>query len=489
MSEARTFGEFAASLRGARIHVAGLAGTECSAFLRALSRHGVTGAIVHDLSPDREALARTFSTTHVALPPDEREALLVQLLAEVEDLRLGDRYLEGIEEADVLFVSQAWDLYPRNAPVAAFLASSPERVLTLMDLMLRFLPCPVIGVTGTNGKTTTASMLVALLEAAEVAVATGGNHRYHDQLLPGIDAISKDAVAVLEVSHKHLARLARGPAVAVVTNVTGDHLDQLPRHEYEARKARLVEVQHPGDLSVLCADDPVCRRLAAQAPGRVALFSVHGDPAPEADAAWLRGANLVVRVGGDQVVVPRAAVQQPGLHSVANALGAMLAVSPWVRDARTLGRGLRAFRGVRHRLEYLRRIGGIPVWDDSASTSPAATLAAVEALVEEGAAQVVLVAGGDDKGNDWSAVARVGGRVRALALVPGTAADRLAETLPNVPATRHVNLREALDAALLAAQPGDALLVSPAGAGFFARFAEGDGDAPGLRAMIRRWGR
>lgn len=490
MAEPQTFAALAASLRDARVHVAGLAGTECSAFLRALAVHGVTGAIVHDLSPDRDALARTFAVTHVALPSEERAALLDQLLAGAGELRLGARYLEGIDDADALFVSQAWDLYPQNAPIAAFIERHPERVLTLMDLMLRFLPCPVIAVTGTNGKTTTASMLVALLEAAEVAVATGGNHRYQDQLLPGIDAISPDAVAVLEVSHKHLARLSRGPAVAVVTNVTGDHLDQLPRKDYEARKARLVEAQGSDGVAVLCADDPVCRRIATHAPGRVVLFSAHGDPAPGEDASFLRGADMVVRTGGEELTIPRSAVQQPGLHSVANALAAMAAVTPWVRDARAFGRGLRSFRGVRHRLEYLRRIGGIPVWDDTAATSPAATAAAVLALAEEGIEHVVLLAGGDDKGNDWTPLAgATASHLRALSLLPGSASDRLAEAAPHVPTTRHTALQDAITAALAAAEPGDALLVSPAGAGFYARFAEGDAENPGLRALIRRWGR
>ena len=490
MHEPRTLAALVASLRGARVHVAGLASTECTAFLRALSAHGLTGAIVHDLSPDQESLARQFHVTHVALPPDERAALLERLLAEAGELRLGSRYLEGLDEADVLFVSQAWDLYPVNAPIAAFEARSPERIVTLMDLMLRLLPCPVIGVTGTNGKTTTTSMIVSLLAGAEIEVAIGGNHRYHDQLLPRIDAISPDAVAVLEVSHKHLARLPRGPAVAVITNVTGDHLDQLPRDAYEARKARLVEAQEADGLAVLCADDPVCRRIAAQAPGRVIPFSAYGDPAPGADAAFLNGADLVVRVSEHQAMIARSALRTPGLHTVGNALAAMAAVSPWVTDARTLGRGLREFRGVRHRLEYLRRIGGIPVWDDSASTSPAATAAAVEALAEEGFGHVVLVAGGDDKNNDWAPLARAAaGHLRAMALLPGTAADKLAALAPDVPTSRHGSLRDAIEAALAGAEPGDALLVSPAGAGFFARYADGTDDQPGLRALIRKWGR
>lgn len=488
--EPRTLAALAASLRGRRLHVAGLAATECTAFLRALSAHGVTGAVVHDLSPDRESLARQFHVTHVALPPDERAALLERLLDEAGELRLGPRYLEGIDEADVLFVSQAWDLYPANGAIAAFEARHPERLLTLMDLMLRLLPCPVVGVTGTNGKTTTTSMLVSLFEAAEVEVAIGGNHRYHDQLLPRIDTISPDAVAVLEVSHKHLLRLDRGPSVAVVTNVTGDHLDQLTREEYEARKARLVEAQRPDGIAVLSADDPVCRRIAAHAPGRVIPFSAYGDPAPGGDAAFRSGADLVLRVGEHEGLIPRGALRTPGLHNVANALAALAAASPWTTDARVLGRGLREFRGVRHRLEYMRRITGVPVWDDSASTSPAATAAAVEALAEEGHDRVVLVAGGDDKNNDWAPLARAAaGHLRAMALLPGTASDRLQELAPEVPVTRHATLREAIEAALAAAEPGDALLVSPAGAGFFARYADGSEDQPGLRALIRKWGR
>ena len=490
MSPTETLSSFVASLRGRKIHVVGLASTECTAFLRALSDRGVGGAVVHDFAPDREALGHTFATTHVALPPPERAALLSRLLDEATDLRLRDRYLEGVGDADVVYVSQAWDLYPENAPIAALLEAHPERIITLMDLTVRLLPCPVIGVTGTNGKTTVTSMIGSLLEAAGIEVAIGGNHRYHDQILPRIDTISPEAVAVLEISHKHLLRLERGPAVAVVTNVSGDHLDQLPRAEYEARKGRLVSTQDAAGLAVLNGDDPVCLAMAEHAPGQVVLFGLGAQPEPHDPGAFVDGNRLVVRTLHGEVSIPRSAVRVPGEHNLRNTLAALAAVSPWVREGATLERGVRAFRGVKHRLEYLRRIGGIPVYDDTAATSPSATEAALRALRGEGFERIVLLAGGDDKLNEYDGLHRaIRDCARALVLLPGTASDLMAGGVKELPVDRHTDLESALAAALALAQKGDALLISPGGAGFHTHFAEGDETKPGLRTLIRRWGR
>jgi UDP-N-acetylmuramoylalanine--D-glutamate ligase len=187
--------------------------------------------------------------------------------------------------------------------------------------------------------------------------------------------------------------------------------------------------------------------------------------------------------------VPRSALRVPGIHNVHDALCAMAAVSPWVKDADALARGLRAFRGVKHRLEYLRRISGIPIYDDTAATSPSATAAALRALSAEGFPGVVLIAGGDDKNNDYDELhVAVRAHARAVVLLPGTASARIADGAADVPALHASTLEEALRRGIEAASAGDALLLSPGGAGFFTRFAEGEG-APGLRTLIRRWGR
>ena len=483
MSTRRPLAEFIRSLADARIHVVGLAGTECAAFLNVLDTHGITrSVVVHDLAVDLEAAWKTFATTHVALKREARRSLFDRLVANFPEIRLGSDYLDGIEDSDLVFVAQSWDLYEANAPIAELLEEDPARACTLMDLYLRHLPCRVVGVTGTNGKTTVASMIAGILDAAGAEVAIGGNHRYHPQLLPELDALPSEAIAVLEISHKHLNRLENGPEIALVTNIAGDHLDQFESFsEYAAIKARLVEKQHASDTAILLVDDPELQQLARRAPSRV--IPVTADATDPNRGAWITADQIHARdPGGEVHAFDRSLLRVPGTH---NALNATLAISAALQlnvSPDAIREGISGFRGVKHRLESLRSIGGVRIYDDTAATSPAATHAAVRALQEEGA-PLVLIVGGDAKGNDYSALGQLLGKA-ALPWValPGDAAAALTAAGGGSPVSEATTLEEAMTHGLEHLNGEGALLISPAGAGFHTQHA-------GLRSLVRMWGR
>lgn len=492
------FSQVAESWAGAEIHLVGAAATECTAFFQAVRAHrSDVRFVLHDFAPDADALRTQFQSTHVAHSKEERAALLDDLVR--QDIRFRDRYLLGIEGAEWVFAPQSWDLYPQNEPLGTWIGANPGRYLSLMDLYLRCLPCSVVGITGTNGKTTVTSLLAHLIEACGRSVVVGGNHRYHQQLLPKIDSVDPDAVAVLEISHKHLTRLERGPDVAIVTNVVGDHLDELGIDDYIARKRVLAEVLRPGDSLVLPADDPVASSFARVTQATVLPVWIRTAPSG-ADGGW-RAADgqLHVQLAQTHAQWQPADLKLAGLHGASNALCALVALAVLFRgrsDSDWVGRaegGLRAFRGVKHRIEYLRSIDGIGVYDDTAATSPAATCAALQALSEGGGRPVVVV-GGRDKNNDYSDLARaICERAAGVVYMPGTAAEAI-ETLVTQrndgPASaREPDLASALGRALaLAAGAGDAacVVVSPAGAGVHTTSTKAGG---GLRGLVRRWGR
>ena len=483
MSVRTPLATFIRSLEGRRVHVVGLAGTECAAFLNVLESHAITAhVVVHDLANDLEDAWKTFTTTHVALKSDARRALFDRLVAAFPERRLGSDYLRGVEESEFVFVAQSWDLYEANAPIAQLLSQDPTRICTLMDLYLRHLPCRIVGVTGTNGKTTVASMIASILEASGAEVAIGGNHRYHPQLLPRLDALSSEAIAVLEISHKHLARLESGPDIAVVTNISGDHLDQFESFEaYAAIKARLVERQASADIAILGVDDPEVARLADRVPSRV--IAVTSNPDAQDAGAWITADAICGRDASKTTLeVERSLLRVPGEH---NALNAALALAAAVQldvpfeDIRT---GLAAFRGVKHRMEFLRSIDGVRIYDDTAATSPAATHAAIRAIRAEGA-PLVLVVGGDAKGNDFSALgAALGAANIPWIALPGDAAHALTDAGGGSPCCQVDTLEDALAEGMARLDGQGTLLVSPAGAGFHSHHG-------GLRSLVRTWGR
>ncbi len=479
----KPWSEFVPSLRGKHIHVVGLSATECTAFLQVVAVDPDVKITVHDFSIDEEEMRRGFMTTHVALPKAEREALFAQLTERFPKRHLRANYLDGIETADLLYIPQSWDLYPQNAPIEGFMEEKPDQVLTLMDLYLRYLPCTVIGVTGTNGKTTVSSMLADMAEKAGKHVVVSGNHRYHAQLLPVLDQVPTDAIAVLEISHKHLARLTEGPQIAVLTNVAGDHLDQFASFdEYAARKKRLIEQMAPGGAAILNWDDGICQEV--QVPANTQVYRVHTQPqAPTGPHIHVGPERLHGELGGDTWQGARAEIRIPGEHNAINGALALCALHAAGVPPQRAFEALQTCRGVKHRLEFLRNIQEVAIYDDTAATSPAATHAAISALLERHASVHVLV-GGDAKGNEYSTLKELVRDPRVHLIGLGGSA---AETLCDSNSTRAKSLKEGIQRALEYSKKEDAVLVSPAGAGFHTAHSEGKG--PGLRALVRRWGR
>ena len=471
---------FLAGLEGQDIHVVGLGSTECTAFLQVLPNRVKERVTIHDFSPTDEDLKKSFMTTHVALNRTQRESLWNQLIADYPQRRLRTEYLKGVDTADLLFVPQSWDLYAPNKALGPWIEEHPGKVLTLMDLYLRHLPCRVVGVSGTNGKTTVSSMIATLADHVGLKVVVSGNHRYHAQLLPDMDTVDPNAVAVLEISHKHLARIQQGPDISVLTNVSGDHLDQFDSFDaYAARKRRLVETQPSGSVAIVNGEDPQCR-LAVQ--GHEGTLYAMGKGLPEARyTGEISTKYLFTREAQDSTFKGlRESLSVPGVHNAANMWMAMAALHalgiPWEQSFQ----GASAFRGVKHRLEYLRALEGVAIYDDTAATSPSATLAAIEAI-ESKHGQMVLVVGGEGKGNDYESLSRY--LKTSNITVLGLGGD-VAKTLAAQPC---VSLREAIQMGLKECSSGAAILISPAGAGFHT--AHSEGSEPGLRQMVRRWGR
>jgi UDP-N-acetylmuramoylalanine--D-glutamate ligase len=317
----------------------------------------------------------------------------------------------------------------------------------------------VLAVTGTKGKTTTTALLGAILEAAELPHAVGGN--IGTPLIERAAELAPDQWAVLELSELQLPTLSRGADIAVYTNIGADHLDRHGTVEaYRAVKARLAELSAGSGRVVLNADDPGCRELGARLPA-AALAWYGKDEAGRGLAAHVADGWLVVRA---ERVLPVADVPLPGDHLLSDVLAASLGASLAGAASDAVARGIRGFAGVPHRMETVAERDGVRYVNDSQATIPFATMAA---LTSFGAAGLVLVAGGRGKGLDYGELAEaIVARCRAAVLIGESAGELDRLIAGRVPVRRAESMDEAVAAAAALARPGDLVLLSPAAASF-----------------------
>jgi len=342
-----------------------------------------------------------------------------------------------------------------------------------MQLFLQLCPAKVIGITGSSGKSTTTALVGAMASAAGVEHVVGGN--IGEALLGRLDSITERTTVVLEISHTQLQYTDRSPAIAAVTNVTPNHLDQFSWDEYVGLKRNILTRQGEADTAVLNADDQTSRAFIPSVRGALVRTSITGEV--EGDGAWLEHGVVTVRRGEwARPVLERAAIRLRGEHNVANVVMAcaIAGAAGWPVEA--MARAASTFGGVAHRLETVGTAGGVTWVNDSIATSPERTMAGLRSYEQ----RVVLLLGGREKHLPLDRL-QVLVRERCRAVVCfGEAAALFEDAMRRVhPACERVDtVEEAVEAAARLARPGDVVLLAPAAASFDAYPSfEGRGEA------------
>jgi UDP-N-acetylmuramoylalanine--D-glutamate ligase len=374
-------------------------------------------------------------------------------------LELGQHRPETFLQADLIVVSPGVD---SNLPLLRQARSRGIRVWSEIELAYRVAAAPVIAITGTNGKSTTTTLIGLMLQHAGKPVVIAGN--IGTALCDVVAGVTADHWVVAEISSFQLETIeAFRPRVALLLNVTPDHLDRYSDFAaYRQAKARLFLNQQPEDVAILNADDLTTLEAAAGAAARKIQFSQH---APVREGAFLKAETLWLRLGGrEEAICRQEAVRIQGSHNTENALAAVAAAGVVGVPAACMRETLQQFSGLEHRLELAAEIGGVRYFNDSKGTNVGATVKSLESFP---AGRVVLIAGGLDKGADFRPlVPLVRERVKAAVLI-GQARDKLRATLAGVcPVVEAGSLEKAIEAATGAAGPGDAVLLSPACASF-----------------------
>ncbi|MBE7003599.1 MAG: UDP-N-acetylmuramoyl-L-alanine--D-glutamate ligase [Ruminococcaceae bacterium] len=408
----------------------------------------------------------------IACDKKEREALgdaADKLAALGAELRLGEGYLKNID-ADVIFRT------PGMRPDVPELLAAKERgsiVTSEMQIFFEVCPCPIIAVTGSDGKTTTTTVISEFLREAGKKVWLGGNLGH--PLLAESDQIAPDDYAVVELSSFQLLDMTRSPHIAVLTNLAPNHLDvHRDMAEYIAAKENIFQHQVPGDVAIFNLDNDITRELSEKAPAHVRLFSRRAEVA---DGAFVRdGAIWLRRDGQEREVLKTADIRIPGQHNVENYCGAIAAVDGLVPDE-AIRKVAREFSGVEHRIELVRVRRGVRWYNDSIASSPTRTIAGLRAFPEK----VILIAGGYDKHIPFAPLApEIVEHVKLLILC-GATADAIRAALtsfegyhgePEIAECK--TLQEAVDLASARAGEGDVVTLSPACAAFdqFKNFME-----------------
>ncbi len=399
--------------------------------------------------------------------------LVEELTAKGCRLRLGPDYLDGLRE-DVIFRT------PGMRPDLPELRAAVERgsVLTSeMEAFFQVCPCPIIAVTGSDGKTTTTTIIAELLRAAGRTVHLGGNIGH--PLLAETGGMKETDIAVLELSSFQLMTMKQSPHIAVMTNLAPNHLDVHKDYaEYIAAKENIFTHQSAEDIAIFNADNDVTRELSCKAKGLSILFSRQAplergvyialDDFSE-DAIW------VANEKGKRCVLPLADIKLPGVHNVENYMAAIAAVDGLVPDGiiRTFAR---EFGGVEHRIELVRTLRGVRYYNDSIASSPSRTIAGLRSFP----GKVILIAGGKDKGISYESLGpMVNEHVKLLILCGATAGVIRAsvEQAENYQGLEIIDVEDYPTAVSLAqsrAGEGDVVILSPASTSFdrFANFME-----------------
>lgn len=384
---------------------------------------------------------------------------------------LGARVVCGTDEVEGSFdLAVASPGIPEDSAFFLAARACSTEVIGEPELAWRESPERWVAITGTNGKTTTTSLTTHLLCTGGLAAESVGNIG-----LPPTAAVTgrePGSWFVAELSSFQLATTRRfHPRAAVLLNVTPDHLEWHHTMEaYAAAKERAFANLDAGDLAVISVDDDFCRAIAARAEGRglrVCRLSVEGEPDAPC-AAFLRGETLVVRLDGEErELVATGDLKIFGRHNAENALAAAtvaLELGVGVDDVRC---GLTSFSPIEHRIEPAGEVGGVRFVNDSKATN---TDSVEKALTAFAAGSVVLLLGGHDKGTDLTSLAAAVRDCCRVAVCFGEAGERIARALEEVPSEltvlRAPHLREAFDAAVAAARPGETVLLSPACSSF-----------------------
>lgn len=444
--------EYIASLRGKKIAFVGMGVANAPSALF-LARHGLQ--VYACDSRDESYIGKKTC--------EELRACGVQF-------SLGKDYLRILPEMDIVFRSNG--ILPFQNPWIGECIERGQTVTSEMEEFFHYCPAKIIGITGSNGKTTTTTLIYEMLKKAGYSAVIGGN--IGKAMLPYLEDLTPSDYAVCELSSFQLltmGNLVHQPDIAVVTNIESTHLDHhISLDEYVDAKRNVLIYQSPSQRTVLNADcdysigHRVYHDMRYDVRGKLAEFSLEK---PVNTGAYLDDNDNIVYAEDGTVtqIMPASVIRLPGRHNIANYCTAIAAVWGLVQPEQ-IREVARTFGGVEHRIEFVREVDGVKYYNDSIATSPSRVISGVRAFHQK----IIAIQGGSDKGNDLSVmVPDLLTHVKIL-ILNGATADKIEQAVLAAPdydpdqlqIIKVKDLAQAVEAARKAAQPGDIVSLCPA---------------------------
>ena len=444
-----TLNEYAEYIKGKTVSVIGL-GVSNMPLIRLLHRLGA------------DIVARDKKTA------EQLGGAYAELTALGVRTALGEGYLSDVKE-QIIFRSPGLRY---DIPELAAAAANGSVISSEMELFFSLCPCKIIGITGSDGKTTTTTVTSLILkkqaelDGSDRKIWLGGNIGV--PLIGCVEQIKPDDICVVELSSFQLHTMKESPSVAAVTNVTPNHLNwHTDMDEYIDAKANIFRHQSPDCRVVLNYENETTRKYADEAPGRVCFFSSKRTP-PESDAVYERDGAIYLRRGGvSEKIINTADIIIPGRHNVENYMTA-IGLTAGLVTPRAVYEVASTFTGVEHRLEFVRELDGVKYYNGSIDSSPTRTIAALSCF----SSPVVVILGGYDKNLDYAPLCEPLFEHARAAVLTGQNGEKIYRALCDhgIPEgfeiIKEPDFEKAVYAARRAAKPGDILILSPAAASF-----------------------
>ncbi len=429
---------------------------------------GVSNLPLLDYFYDKNAKVTVFDKN---TPSDEIMEKINKYRYEVE---IGEYNLSRLNGFDIIFRSPSV-LPTREELVTA--ANKGAIITSEIEMVLKLAPCKIIGVTGTEGKTTTTSIIYEILKSSGKNCFLGGN--IGKPIFTEIKNMKPEDIVVLELSSFQLMGMEVSPDISVVTNMYPDHLNiHSSYEEYQQAKKNIFLHQNENGVVILNYDNEITRKFADEVKSKLVFFSSlekleNGYVYDRKDETIKNYVN-----GKSENILKKQEIKLRGIHNYENICAALAATAPIV-DEKSQIKAIKEFNGVEHRLEFVRELNGVKYYNDSIGTSPASTIAGLNAFDEN----IILLAGGSDKGLDYTEIGEtIAKKVRVLLLTGPTAekienATKLAMSKSGKETVEIIHckdLQEAVSMANEKAKSGEIVLMSPASASFdaFKNFIE-----------------
>ena len=429
---------------------------------------GVSNIPLIDYLHDQKAKVTVFDQRNI---DDISKDVMDKITQYAFEFSLGENYLSNLKGFDLIFRS------PSCLPTVPELQEEADRgaiVTTEIEMLIEMCPGKVIGVTGSDGKTTTTSLIYSILKKAGYTAWLGGN--IGTPLFTKLPEMKEEDIVVLELSSFQLMGMKISPSISVITNITPNHLNvHKDYEEYIEAKKNIFKYQTEDGILVLNYDNEITRKCAEEANGKVIFFSSKEklDDGYIVDEKMIKECNDKIR----KYILDTSEVKLRGNHNYENIATAIAATKTLV-DIDVAVEAIKEFNSVEHRLEFVREIDGVKWYNDSVSSSPTRTIAGLYSYDEN----IVLIAGGYDKNLDYTPIAKpIVEKVKCLILIGQTSGkifESVKEELENqgkeLPIYMCNTLQETIDIAKKQSKAGDIVLFSPASASFdmFKNFAD-----------------